>query len=59
MGHKYSDGCVCSRCTTTFNKALFAAVDRHEAEKKEIIKKAEKKEIIKKEVKRNNIYGNI
>lgn len=41
MGHKYSDGCVCPECTATFNKALFAAVDRYDAveKKKKKIKK--------------------
>ena len=31
--HKYSDNCCCVQCTDTWNKALFAAVDRGDAAK--------------------------
>jgi hypothetical protein len=43
MAHEYSDGCPCEECSQTWNKALFAAVDRGEAKKKTSKKKAGKK----------------
>ena len=33
--HKYSDECACKQCRDTWNKALFAAIDRGEKEERE------------------------